>query len=308
MFEPFKMPDLCSRPDGNSRTLKEAYIYLRRNGFPDKSIFIFPQGEFSSFKGEILEQQPQPGEMVYPGSRIILIAAVSGISHILPDLFTDQKSDFFSDDKNPRYGAKNLFAIFDSMILKMRCRLEWIRDIYAGIYHSPGFIEYLNSIFFVSDRGVGKSDLDSMGFILSRLSRFQGTESALRVFLESATGLKARADIRENQKISIPPGTAKGIGGDTRLGEDLFLGESFESERPVLELSFCFDRPDDIQKAIGISEDREILETISRYALPFYLNRFETAVDPDSEGIEFKCGSSNLGFSTLMNPVEHEKS
>lgn len=307
MFEPFKMPDLCSRPDGKSRTLKEAYICLRRYDFPDKNIFIFPQGEFSRFKGEILEHQPQPGEMVYPGNRITLIAAVSGISHILPDLFTDQKGDYFSEEKNPRFGAKNLFAIFDSMILKMRCRLEWIRDIYAGIYYSPGFIEYLNSVFFVSDRGAGKSALNSMGFILSRLSRFQGTESALRVFLESATGLKTSADIKGNLKISIPPDTVKKIGDDTRLGEDLFLGDSFESERPELELRFHLDHPDDIQKAIGISEDREILETISKYALPFYLKQFETAIDPESEGIEFKCGSSNLGYGTMMNPVEREK-
>lgn len=300
------MPDFCSRPDGSSKTLKDAYIYLRRQNFPDESIFIFPQGEFSRFKGEILEQQPQAGDMVYQDSRITIIAAVSGISHILPDLFTDQKSDFLSDDKNPRYGAKNLFAIFDSMFLKMRCRLEWIRDIYAGIYQSPGFIDYLNSVFFVSDRGAGTPALNSMGFILSRLSRFQGTEAALRVFLESGTGLKASADIMGNLKISIPPDNSKGIGGDTRLGEDLFLGDSFESEKPELELSFRLDGADDIREAIRITEEREVLENISRYALPYYLTRFETTIDPESEGIEFYCGNSNLGFSTVMNPGERE--
>ena len=154
--------------------MKEAYIYLRQQELPDKNIFIYPQGEFSRFKGEILDQRPQAGEMVYPESRIVIIASVSGISHILPDLFTDQKSDFLSEDKNPRHGARDLFAILDSMLLKMSCRLEWIRDIYSGVYRSSKFIDYLNSIFFVAEGEADKSDLNSMGYILSRLSRFQG--------------------------------------------------------------------------------------------------------------------------------------
>jgi hypothetical protein len=307
MFTPFKMPDFCSRPLGSSKSLKEAYICLRRQEFPDRDIFIYPEGEFSRFKGEILEQQPQAGEMVYPDGKITLIAAVSGISHILPDLFTDQKGNFLSDDKNPRHGAKDLFAILDSMFLKMRCRLEWIRDIYAGVYQTPKFIDYLNSIFFVPEQEAGKSSLMSRGFILSRLSRFQGTESALQVFLESATGLKVKADILGNLKMAVPPDSPKGLGGETRLGEDLFLGDNFESEKPELRLSFQLDGPEDVQQAIKVKQNREILDEICRYALPFYLNRFETAVDPDSEGIEFTCGKSYLGFSTAMNPGESER-
>lgn len=307
MFEPFKMPDFCSRPDGSSRTLKDAYVFLRRKEFPDKNIFIFPQGEFSRFKGEILEQQPHAGETVYPDSRVILIAAVSGICHILPDLFTDQMSDFLSGESNPRQGAKNLFAIFDSMFLRMRCRLEWIRDIYAGVYQSSRFIDYLNSIFFVPEREAGKSNLVSLGFMLSRLSRFQGTEGALRVFLESLTGLKVNAEILGNMKRAIPPQSVKGLGSETSLGEDLFLGDRFESEKPELELSFQLEGPEDVQKAIKFTEDREILEDICRYALPFYLARFEITIDPESEGIDFKCGNSYLGFSTAMNPGERER-
>ncbi|UCC80460.1 MAG: hypothetical protein JSW64_03600 [Candidatus Zixiibacteriota bacterium] len=307
MFEPFKMPDFCSRPGGSSRTLKEAYVLLRRREVPDNNIFIFPQGEFSRFKGEILEQQPHAGDTIYQDSRITLIAAVSGICHILPDLFTDQMSDFLSGEDNPRQGAKNLFAIFDSMFLKMRCRLEWIRDIYAGVYQSSRFIDYLNSIFFVPEREASKSNLISLGFMLSRLSRFQGTEGALRVFLESLTGLKVNAEILGNLKMAIPPDAVKGLGSETSLGEDLFLGDRFESEKPELELSFQLQGPEDVQKAIKITEDREILEDICRYALPFYLGRFETTIDPDSVGIDFTCGNSYLGFSTSMNPGERER-
>lgn len=287
--------------------MKEAYIFLRRQEFPDKNIFIFPQGEFSRFKGEILEQQPHAGETVYQESRITLIAAVSGISHILPDLFTDQMSDFLSGEYNPRHGAKNLFAIFDSMFLKMRCRLEWIRDIYAGVYQSPRFVDYLNSIFFVPEREAGKTNLVSLGFMLSRLSRFQGTEGALRVFLESLTGLKVNAEILGNLKMAIPSASVKGLGDEAGLGEGLFLGDRFESEKPELELSFRLEGPEDVEKAIKITENREIIEDICRYAMPYYLGSFEIAIDPDSAGIDFTCGNSYLGFSTSMNPGERER-
>jgi len=307
MFTPFKMPDFCSRPLGSSKTLKEAYIYLRRQEFPDENIFVYPQGEFSRFKGEILDQRPQAGEMVYPESRITIIAAVSGISHILPDLFTDQKSDFLSEDKNPCHGARDLFAILDSMLLKMSCRLEWIRDIYSGVYQSPRFIDYLNSIFFVPESEADKPILNSLGYILSRLSRFQGTEGALRVFMESSTDIKVSTEILGNFEMAIPSRDAVGMAAESRLGEDLLLGDKFESEKPELKLNFQLENREDVQKAIEVSENTEMLEDICRYALPFYINRFQTGVDPDSEGVEFACGSSYLGFSTALNPGERER-
>jgi hypothetical protein len=307
MFEPFKMPDFYSRPDGRSKTLKDAYVFLRRRDFPDNNIFIFPQGEFSRFKGEILDQQPDAGEMVYPDTRITLIAAVPGISHILPDLFTDQISASLSDDKSPRQGAKNLFAIFDSMFLKMRCRLEWIRDIYAGIFQSHQFIDYLNSIFFVSNDNSTKSDLFSPGFILSRLSRFKGTAGAIQVLLESMTGLKVDAEILGNRKIAIPADSLKGLGDDIRLGENLILGDRFESEKPELSFRFRLGDAEDVPKAIEFCEDHEIHADVRGKALPFYLGRFKTAVDPDSMGIDFVCGNSYLGFSTAMNTDESER-
>ena len=288
--------------------MKEAYVFLRVRGFADKDIFIFPQGEFSSFKGEILEQQPHAGEMVYPGTAVTLIAAVRGISHILPDLFTDQMTDFLSDDRSPRHGAKNLFAIFDSMFLKMRCRLEWIRDVYAGVYQSPRFLDYLNSIFFVSRNGTSGSDLFGLGFMLSRLSRFKGTEGAVQVLLESLTGLEVDAELLGNRKMAIPPGSSRGLGENGRLGENMFLGEIFESERPELNFKFRLGGEEDVLPVMEFCGNNEILEDVRAKALPFYLSRFETSVDPDSAGTDFTCGNSYLGFSSAMNPDGDERS
>jgi hypothetical protein len=308
MFSPFKMPDFCDRPEGSSKSLKEAYVFLRKQEFPDRNLFIFAQGEFSKFKGEILEQQPMAGETIYPETKISLISSVPGISHIIPDLFVDQRTDFLSDDKDPRQGVKYLFSIFDSMFLKMLCRLEWIRDIYAGVYQSTRFIDYLNSIFFVSEREAAGSDLKSLGFILSRLSRFQGTEGALRVFVESATGLKVNTEISGNQKTPVPSNTLGNLGEETRLGENSFMGEEFEGEKPELKLNMHLERSEDIRKALKVSEDQGILEDIYRFVLPFYIKQCETKVDPQSEGIEFESGRSYLGFNTSLNPLEHERS
>jgi hypothetical protein len=308
MFSPFKIPDFCARPEGKSKSLKDAYVYLRKREFSDRNLFIFAQGEFDKFKGEILEQQPPAGETIYPESKITLIAAVSGICHIMPDLFTDQRSDFLAENKDPRQGAKYLFAIFDSMFLKMLCRLEWIRDIYAGVYHSARFIDYLNSIFFISGREADGPDFKSLGFILSRLSRFQGTEGALRVFFESATGLKANTEISGNQKIRVPPDAVKCLGEETGLGDNSFVGSEFEGEKPELRIKLLLDGSEDVRKALKITGDRESLENIYRYVLPFYINRCETSVDPKSEGIEFESGKSYLGFNTSFSPAEYERS
>lgn len=308
LFTPFNMPDFCSRPDGKSKLLKDAYIYLRRRGFPDKDIFIYAQGEFNKFRGDVIEQEPPKGEMISPGDRITIVAAVSGICQIMPDLFTDHISGLQTENENPRQGTKNLFAIFDSAILKMLCRLEWIRDIYSGVHHSSGFIDYLNSVFFISDREVNKPGFKSLGFLLSRLSRFEGTDGALRVFLESTTGLKINTGILGNQKKSIPNDAVTRMGERHRLGEDAFLGRIFESEKPELEVSFTLDRSEDVKKAINLSGDQDARDDIVRFILPYFMEGYKFSIDPASDGIEFVNGNSYLGFSTSLNSYDRERS
>lgn len=307
MFTPFKMPDFSSRPEGQSKSLKDAYVNLRRLGVPDKDIFIYTQGEFNQFKGQILDQQPQVGDMVLPGNKITLTAAVLGISQIMPDLFTDHLSDYLIEDNNPRHGAKKLFAIFDSMFLKMLCRLEWVRDIYAGIHHSSRFIDYLNSLCFIPETVANETDFKSLGYIPSRLSRYLGTEGGLRVFLEAATGLKVNTRILDNQEIAVPADSQAGLGKKSRLGENIFIGDKFESEKPKLSVRFQLDKPEDVLKAITIIENKKFLEDMFRLVLPYYIDRCEIAVEPIGEDINFENGASYLGFGTALNPGERER-
>jgi len=308
MFAPFKMPDFCFRQDGQSKSLKAAYVYLRRVGIPDKDIFIYTQGEFNQYKGQILSQQPQAGDMVFPGNKITLTAAVPGISQIMPDLFTDHLSDYLIEDNNPRQGVKKLFAIFDSMFLKMSCRLEWTRDIYAGVHHSSRFIDYLNSICFIPETGIDEFNINSMGYIPSRLSRFLGTESGLRVFLEAATGLKANTRILDNQEIAVPAASLAGLGKKSRLGENTFIGDKFAGEKPSLKVCFQLDKPEDVLKAIKIIENKKLLGDMLRLVLPYYVESCEIAVEPTGEDISFENGASYLGFGTVLNPDECERS
>jgi len=308
MFQPFKMPDLCARPDGKTKSLKEAYIYLRNQGLADKDIFIYAQGEFSSFKGEILDQQPLAGEMVYTDSHIVLHAAVAGICQVLPDLFTDSLSGTLAYDNDPRQGVKSLFAIFDNHFLKMMCRLDWIRDIYAGIYHSSHGADRQNLIFFDTDSLVDEGYADSHSFILSRLSRFQGTQGALKVFLESTTGLIVDISIAENQKTSIPSTSTAKLDQACKLGTNIFLGEDFEGEKPKLKITLKLTKPGDIAKAIAITEDACYFDNVLNFILPYYSDKFEISIKPEAEEMKFLNGNSYLGFSTAIACANNEKS
>jgi len=294
--------------EGNSNSLKEAYIKLRRLDYPDKDILIYADGEFNSFKGEILDQQPSAGEMVYQGDRITIVAAVSGICQMIPDLFTDYIGSSLSDVSNPRHNVKNLFAIFDSTFLKMLCRLEWIRDIYAGIYQSRHFVDYLNSVFFAPDSTTDKLDSELTGFILSKLSRFQGTESALQVFLESMTGLKVEIKKANNQRTPVPDSSVVNIGDNCKLGENIFLGEVFEDEKPELNIKFQLNNLEDVQGVIVITRDDQTIKSLLDYILPHYLKKWKITIVPNNEEIGFLSGNSFLGVSTTLNPGYHERS
>jgi len=275
---------------------------------PDKDIFIFAQGEFNQFKGEILDQQPQAGDMVLPGNKITLTAAVPGIGQVMPDLFTDHLSHYLVEDNNPRHGVKKLFAIFDSMFLKMLCRLEWIRDIYAGVHQSSRVIDHLNSICFLPGTEISELDINSMGYIPSRLAMFLGTEGGLNVFLEAATGLKVKTRILGNQESPVPGDALAGLGAKSRLGENIFIGDRFESDKPKLEVNFQLDKAEDVHKAIKTIENKKLLEDIFRLVLPYYVEQCEISVEPSGEEIAFVNGNSYLGFSTALSPGENERS
>jgi hypothetical protein len=303
MFEPFKIPDFSSRPDGLSMSLKQAYIYLRKQDFPDKDIFIYAQGEFDKFKGEIIEQQPQGGDIVYPGNRVTLTAAVAGICEMMPDLFTDHAGRSFADDKNPRLGAKKLFAVFDSAILKMLCRLEWVRDIYAGIDHSSRFIEYINSIFADERLEIDNDSFKSLGFISSRLSQYLGTEGALKAYFDTVIDLKISMEPAANHKVPLPEQHAGSPGAESKLSENIFLGDSFESEKSDVNLGIRFDKQEDIQKTIDLLGDRETLGKLFQAILPFYLEKCDFSIEDDGESAELINGNSNLGFNSRLNPL-----
>lgn len=306
MFTPFKMPDFVSRPEGQSKTLKDMYIYLRRSGFPEKDLFIRPAGEFSRYKGEILEQHPAAGETVSPGKRIVIMAAVPGISQVMPDLFTDYFGDYTVEDDNPRRGAHDLFAVFDSAFIKMKCRLEWIRDIYAGVYQSGKFLEYLNSIFFMSDMTVNRLGDRSLDFIPSKLSRYIGTESALYVYFESLTGLKINSGISRNHEMPVPGDSVSGLGQESLLGENTFIGQNFEIDKPELSVNLRLQNLEDIPTAVRVAGDGKDLADTMRPVLPYYIESFNVSVEPENEGIEYVQGKSFLGFNTVLGGMIHE--
>ena len=186
LFSPFKMPAFRSRPAAESKSLKDAYIYLRRKGFPDKDIFVYPVGSFDRFKGEIKGQSPEPGETILPGDEIVLTVNMPGITDIMPDLFIDHHeeldaADLFSGEFSKQAGVRRLFSIFDSFYLKMLCRLEWVRDIYAGLYMSREFIDYFSSLLSLPERNMPEVPSEVVGFVLPKLYHYLGTEGALMV-------------------------------------------------------------------------------------------------------------------------------
>jgi hypothetical protein len=301
MFDPFKIPDFVNRPDGRSMSLKDAYVGLRRLGFPDKDIFIFAQGEFNSFKGEIIRQEPQAGDMVYPGNRVILTAAVAGICQMMPDLFTYHIEGELSSDKDPRQGTKKLFAVFDSAILKMLCRLEWVRDIYAGIHRSPKYLEYLNKLFSDPKIEINDPDFRPLGFISSRLSQYAGTEAAVLNYFEQAADLQVSAEFAGNHKVPLPKNATDKLGKESKIGENVYLGDNFQSEKSEIKLGVHFDKAEDIDKTMKLLKNEKTLTQVFRAILPYYLEKCDLFVAEDSENVEFACGKSNLGFNSRLN-------
>ncbi|NLI15098.1 MAG: hypothetical protein GX409_02305 [candidate division Zixibacteria bacterium] len=299
-FIPFRMPDLAGRSEGQSKTLKDSYIYLRMMGFPDRDIFIYPEGEFENFKGEIIKQKPEAGELVYPGDKIFIVAAVTGISELMPDLFTDHIDDLFEDDFNARQGARRLFAIFDSIVLKMQCRLEWIRDIYAGIYQSESLIEYLSKLSAMPEQDLPKIPEQALGYILPRLYGYLATEQALQVYLKTVMGLSCDCSTADSQWFPMPERARCALGRKGRLGEDYYIGDRFKGIYPSLNVDLAIDKLTDIKKIIPGGTDSELLISILRVCMPAQAENYTLNIKPHGDKLIFESGDAYLGYNTIL--------
>jgi hypothetical protein len=300
LFKSFPMPDFKSRPEGESKSLKEAYINLRRQGFPDRDIFVYPIGETNRFKGEIQAQYPYPDDMVTQGDRIILVVNFPAICNLMPDLFTDQKDDFFTEEFNDRIGARRLFGVFDSAFLKMLCRLEWIRDIYAGLYYSEDFVEYISSLLAYPDNVKKEFGFDIIGFVLPKLYRYLGTEAAIKVYLKSVLGLECEVTFTDYQKSDIPENYYSRIAGKSRLGENLYLGREFKVASPVLNITLKISDADSLEHIVPGGKHYKLLKGIIEFCLPHNTEKYSVTIDPVSDNILFVNGDSYLGYGTVL--------
>jgi hypothetical protein len=297
------MPDFKGRPTARSKTLREAYAYLRLQGFPDRDLFIYPQGEFCNFKGEILDQQPHPGDTVSPGERILLIAAVPGICESLPDLFIDHREGFH-EEFGPRGGAKRLFAVFDSAFIKMSCRLDWARDIFSGASASKIIVDYMSALWDFPERGYAWASQDLLGFILPGLTGFLGTESALRVYIDSVLGIKGEAKPGGMQTFPIPDEARCSLGRRGRLGADLFIGEEFQGAEMRFDVALKLPDLGAVRKILPGGEGRAALEDILALAMPRHEEIFEVRPEPHAETLGFTLSETYLGYSTVAGGAE----
>jgi hypothetical protein len=294
------MPDFQGRPDGKSLSLKAAYAFLRSQNYPDQDLFIFPQGKFGEFKGEILGQKPHPGELVEKGDRITLIASVPGICEIMPDLFTDHRDDFFDEEFNNRGGAKRLFAIFDSLMIKMQCKLDWIRDIYGGIYESEEIINYFSLLLNLPERNLKIIAPEILGYVLPALYGHLGTEEALRIYIETVMRIKTRIRMQGYQIYDIPEETLNSLGAKGRLGNNLYMGRKFKGSGINVEIDLLLDSPEMIESIIPGSKGNYLLEKILEYSLPQMAEGYKLNFIPDPEKIKFNSGTSHLGYGTVL--------
>jgi len=304
-FTPFAMPDFKSRPEAKSKSLKDAYIYLRKNGVPDKDIFVYPLGEFSRFKGDIMNQYPDPGEIVSSESNIILAVNRMSICDLMPDLFTDNRQrssidDFFAENFSSQTGARMLFSIFDSACLKMLCRLEWIRDIYAGLYLSENFINYFSSFLSLPEKENDHINPEIIGFVLPKLYQFMGTESALKVYIESVLGLKCSVSFNNLQTKDLPENLPSRLMSNCILGKKMYLGKQYKNPNPILSITLKVKDMKQIKEIIPGGKKHQLLITIIKLCLPGYAEEYKVHIQPDSDEILFIPGEAYLGYSAKL--------
>ena len=135
------MPDLCHRK--KPMHYATALCILIKLGIDISRINLLASGEYENYKGEIREQDPQPGEVLGEKSEVSLKVGFSSAVDFMPYQFFYGLKGYTSYGGKWEEKARSTMAPFDGSVIRYNARLK-----YEDLTNNLGVIEYNHLVKF----------------------------------------------------------------------------------------------------------------------------------------------------------------
>jgi len=301
-FTVHKMPDFCSRR--YPFHFVTALNILMKMGVDLARVNLLAVSEFENYKGEIHDQEPQPGEPVTPDTPISLhVGCLSAVDHLPYQFFYGvQGSRDSSGEWEDR--ARETMAPFDSAVIRYRAMADYeAHKFNLGVLDRDYLLNYLDLFGF--DPGKNAPDLSDLLFwsaALPAFHRWAGNAETVAAVLQGLVGYPVEIVESLSQTFDIPEEMQSRLGTESSgLGQTMLLGDSFTECDSGYRVTISQVAREDIVNFLPGGYQRRKLEWLLDICMPGNLEAVvavEAAAKATVLGRETEPGY--LGYSTYV--------
>lgn len=302
----FTMPNFCSRRFQSGYTV--ALNILSRLGASPEQIDIMAVGEYQNFRGEILRQEPEPGENVRHDTRIVLEVGYSSAVDQMPYQFfygmhgvTESTGEW--EDK-----ARRLMAPIDASAIRRYALLEF-EDIRSnfGVMELPHVNRFLGLFKFIAlEESTSFEELMAWTTVLPSFHLWAGNPQSVCRVLNYLYGYNF--EIIENMPVTVklPEECLYKLGSEkARLGKETTLGRQFTECDSGYELLVKDVPVDQVTDFLPGGPFRKKLEKALQVCMPSHFeHRIIVHTAPEGLPIGRKRATSYLGYSSYAMPTK----
>ncbi len=242
-----QMPDFVNRRAPFHFTT--ALNTLTKMGVDINQVDLLAVGEYENYKGEVLEQEPAPGEDIGPTTKITLKIGFPSAVDQMPYQFFYGMTGFRSSSGAWENAARCLLAPFDASVIRHLASTK-LQDLRSNL----GLAEYdqIKNFLGIFDFALDKETEDIResvvwASVFPAFNQWSGNPVLVCRVFQALFGYEFR--IRENTKAEhvMPESCRSRLGAATdRLGRGLILGKSFSDYDSGYELIISGVPMDDV--------------------------------------------------------------
>nr|MBN2276496.1 type VI secretion system baseplate subunit TssG [candidate division Zixibacteria bacterium] len=296
------MPDFCSRRSPMHYTT--ALNILMKMGVSLSRVEILAVGEYENYRGEVNQQEPDPGTPVDSKTRIVLKIGYPSPVDQMPYQFFYGLQRIRSDTGEWEENARRLMAPFDAATIRGEATacFEQLKYDY-GTLEPEHLMRVLRLFDF--DPTPGGSDLKRLLFWISMLPNFHhwaGNPDFVATVLNFLFGYRIEIIENTETEYDIPVAIQSRLGSKTgRLGRETVLGRRFRERDSSYEVVIKGVPASGVADFLPGHPVRKQVEWVLGFCMPNNLAyRIRVRVDAEPCKIGTKEARAYLGYATYV--------
>ncbi len=267
------MPDFCNRRFPFHYTT--ALCFLMKLGVDISQVDILAFGEFENYKGEILGQEPEPGQVLTGDTRIRLKVGFQSAVDFMPYQFfyglagSERRSSAWEDQ------AREIMAPFDSAVIRHNAAAEYQTLKYnLGVIDKKQVADFLQ-LFNFELAGEGSGDEKSLiwASLMPFFHYWAGSAALTETALELIFGFKFQIVENVGGEFEIPQEVHYHLGAPSgRLGRETILGKKFLEYDSTYEIFIKGITPEEISDFLPGGTGRKRINEILKLCMPNHLD------------------------------------